>query len=143
MECEICTQKLSRRVLYKEKYYDLIQLEKPQAPYLILEKIEEDANVMPTIVIIKPTQETKIKLGRGHSCEMRINDISVSRVHSIIQFQDGHFRIFDNDSKFGTLVHLSQPYQVRTEKAAVQVGRTVFTFIIKNIEETPSSQIIR
>jgi pSer/pThr/pTyr-binding forkhead associated (FHA) protein len=51
---------------------------------MILEKIEEDIGVMPTIVIITPRVETKIKMGRGHSCDMRINDISVSRVHSII-----------------------------------------------------------
>jgi hypothetical protein len=45
---------------------------------MILEKIEEEAGVMPTIVIIRPSTETKIKMGRGHSCDMRINDISVS-----------------------------------------------------------------
>lgn len=58
-------------------------------------------------------------MGRGHACDMRINDISVSRVHSIIQFQDNQFRIFDNDSKFGTLIHLNKPFLVRNDKAAV------------------------
>lgn len=45
---------------------------------MILEKIEEEVGVMPTIVLITPKEETKIKMGRGHSCDMRIHDISVS-----------------------------------------------------------------
>lgn len=51
---------------------------------MILEKIEEDATVMPTLVIITPEDNIKIKIGRGHACDMRIHDISVSRVHSIL-----------------------------------------------------------
>jgi hypothetical protein len=110
---------------------------------MILEKIEEEVGVMPTIVLITPKEETKIKMGRGHSCDMRIHDISVSRIHSIIQYQDGQFKLFDNDSKFGTLIHMKDPYLIKTDKAAVQVGRTVFTFIIKNIEDSPQNQIIK
>jgi hypothetical protein len=53
MECEICKVKLKRRVLYKGMYHDLITLEKPQIPYMILEKTEEDVS-MPTVIIISP-----------------------------------------------------------------------------------------
>lgn len=51
---------------------------------------------------------------------------------------DKKFLIFDNDSKFGTLILLSNKYPVKYDKAAVQIGRTVFTFVIKNlpIEQT-------
>lgn len=45
---------------------------------MILEKIEEEAGVMPTIIVINPNDETKIKIGRGHTCDMRVTDISVS-----------------------------------------------------------------
>ena len=34
-------------------YHDLITLEKPQIPYMILEKTEEDGS-MPTVIIISP-----------------------------------------------------------------------------------------
>ena len=45
-----------------------------------------------------------IKLGRGHECEIRITDISVSRNHAAIKMNPDGFYIYDNKSKFGTLV---------------------------------------
>lgn len=45
-----------------------------------------------------------IKLGRGHECEIRITDISVSRNHAKIKMGMDGFYIYDNKSKFGTLV---------------------------------------
>lgn len=45
-----------------------------------------------------------IKLGRGHECEIRITDISVSRNHACIKNVGNSFYLFDNKSKFGTLV---------------------------------------
>jgi pSer/pThr/pTyr-binding forkhead associated (FHA) protein len=43
-------------------------------------------------------------MGRGHESDLRINDISVSRLHAFIKFKDGRFLLEDNTSKFGTLV---------------------------------------
>lgn len=43
-------------------------------------------------------------MGRGHESDLRINDISVSRLHAMIKFKDGKFLLEDNLSKFGTLV---------------------------------------
>jgi pSer/pThr/pTyr-binding forkhead associated (FHA) protein len=55
-------------------------------------------------MIIQSTPTEGIKLGRGHDCEIRITDISVSRKHAIIRSINQDFYIFDNKSKFGTLV---------------------------------------
>lgn len=49
-------------------------------------------------------------MGRGHQCDLRISDISVSRIHAHLKFEDGQFKIYDNDSKFGTLILLNDPY---------------------------------
>jgi pSer/pThr/pTyr-binding forkhead associated (FHA) protein len=43
-------------------------------------------------------------MGRGHESEVRVNDISVSRCHSIINYSSAGIYIQDNRSKFGTLV---------------------------------------
>lgn len=43
--------------------------------------------------------------------------------------------ILDNNSKFGTLIKLQKDLQIRTEKVAVQIGRTVVTCAVK-FEET-------
>jgi pSer/pThr/pTyr-binding forkhead associated (FHA) protein len=54
-----------------------------------------------------PDQEKKVfKLGRGHESDVRVSDISVSRCHALVKYneQNGRFYLEDNLSKFGTLV---------------------------------------
>lgn len=55
-------------------------------------------------MIIQNPSVGGIKLGRGHECEIRITDISVSRNHAVIKENPNGFYIFDNKSKFGTLI---------------------------------------
>lgn len=51
-----------------------------------------------------------IRVGRGHDSEVRITDISVSRLHSIIKRSfKGDYLLEDNSSKFGTLVLVRKP----------------------------------
>jgi hypothetical protein len=59
--------------------------------------------------------------------EVRITDISVSRVHSLIRMtKKGEVILEDNESKFGTLLLLSKPYLIKEFLPVfVQVGRTV------------------
>jgi len=71
-------------------------------------------------------------MGRGHECDLRENDISVSRLHAYIKYNEGKFTIVDNNSKFGTLILLRKPYQIEKKKVALQTGRTVITFSVKN-----------
>jgi hypothetical protein len=80
---------------------ELITLDRPKGPYLIFEGACEKEK---SIMIIQNTPEGGIKLGRGHECEIRITDISVSRKHAYIRSQNNEFYILDNNSKFGTLV---------------------------------------
>lgn len=71
-------------------------------------------------------------MGRGHESDLRINDISVSRLHAMIKYKDGKFLLEDNVSKFGTLVLISKrtPLSPGFNKA-VQIGRTVINFSVK------------
>ena len=50
----------------------------------------------------------QIKLGRGFDCDIRINDISVSRSHAIIKLEKGNFYLQDSNSKFGTLLLMQE-----------------------------------
>ena len=67
---------------------------------------------------------------------MRITDISVSRYHTLIKLNKfGEVTITDNQSKFGTLVQLSEPIGisfVRSKPLYVQVGRTVLVLNAEN-----------
>ena len=53
-----------------------------------------------------------LKLGRGHESDVRIADVSISRCHATIRFQNGQFLLEDNKSKFGTLVAMKKPRQL-------------------------------
>lgn len=63
-------------------------------------------------------------MGRGHQCEIRLQDISVSRNHSEIKNVDDVFYLSDSHSKFGTLVKLDSPIELNT-KIKLQVGRSL------------------
>ena len=130
LECEICLEPLPRRIQYKSGIHEMITIERPASPYMILEKIGEDKKSS-CFTLIVPEGNQTINMGRGHQCDFRISDISVSRIHAHLKFEDGKFLIYDNDSKFGTLVLLKDNYPVKEDKAAVQIGRTVFTFVLK------------
>lgn len=83
-------------------------------------------------MLIQNVPADGIKLGRGHECEIRITDISVSRNHACIKSQGSGFYIFDNKSKFGTLVK-AEPLTLELGKLprAIQVGRTVLHLCIQ------------
>jgi len=63
---------------------------------------------------------------------LRENDISVSRLHAFIKYENGQFVVIDNNSKFGTLVLLRKNYRIEKKKIALQIGRTVLTFSLKH-----------
>ena len=56
------------------------------------------------------------KLGRGHESDVRVSDISVSRCHAILKYDenDHAFSLEDNLSKFGTLVLAKSPIELET-----------------------------
>ena len=62
----------------------MITIEKPEKPYLILEGINErkESREERCLHVISPDNNNVIRIGRGHQCEIRLQDISVSRMHS-------------------------------------------------------------
>ena len=81
--------------------------------------------------MIKNIPPEGINLGRGHQCEIRINDISVSRHHASITLENNQFILYDKQSKFGTLVKLTKNLPIDNTKRAFQIGRTVLTFMLR------------
>lgn len=134
LECEVCKRQLPRKLIFKGQVHELINIERPDLPYIILEKIGGQGEIgnASTLSLIVPTDSDSIKLGRGHQCDLRISDISVSRIHAFLKFAEGKFLIYDNESKFGTLILLNKDYEIKNDKAAIQIGRTVFTFVQKS-----------
>jgi pSer/pThr/pTyr-binding forkhead associated (FHA) protein len=78
--------------------------------------------------IIDFTAQDQIKVGRGHDCEIRITDISVSRLHAYIKKnpETGEFVTEDNKSKFGTLVLIKKPFMMQPHTTNMfQIGRSL------------------
>jgi pSer/pThr/pTyr-binding forkhead associated (FHA) protein len=79
------------------------------------------------IFIMKPVRDQlEYKVGRGHDSDIRVSDISVSRYHARIKYQEGKFMLEDNTSKFGTLVMIKDKTPItKNHTCAIQSGRTV------------------
>jgi pSer/pThr/pTyr-binding forkhead associated (FHA) protein len=64
---------------------------------------------------------------------LRINDISVSRQHASIEMRGKEFYLYDNKSKFGTIVSEGEfVLTVERVKRGVQIGRTVMIFQLES-----------
>ena len=127
--CEICKTPYPFKFKLNgiEKPFELISLEKPiDCDYVILESLnqmKENCNIK-SIHVIQLTGE-ELTIGRGHESDVRINDISVSRKHAILKYnEDGTLLLRDLKSKFGTLILIKKPLKIKEKKIHLQIGRT-------------------
>jgi pSer/pThr/pTyr-binding forkhead associated (FHA) protein len=87
-----------------------MDFERPEKDYLIMESVKSaPAKVIHVFFLNKSTE---FKIGRSIDTDMKIADISVSRVHSLIKIRDRQLFIEDNGAKFGTLVKVRDPIEV-------------------------------
>jgi pSer/pThr/pTyr-binding forkhead associated (FHA) protein len=97
--------------------------------FMVLESI----NSMPAKVVhvFDLTYDT-FNVGRSVETDMKIADISVSRMHSFLHIRNKKLVVEDNGSKFGTLVKIQRPLEVIRStidgsglSTLLQVGRTL------------------
>lgn len=115
------------RFTYKNTHYDLINVEKPtDKKFIVLESLNQvkDNNNFKSIHVIIFENDEKVLLGRGHDSDVRINDISVSRIHASLILSEGQIFLKDLKSKFGTLALLKEDIEVFEKKICLQIGRT-------------------
>jgi len=117
-------------------------LPETKVPFVVLENVEgvplapawnsDNSNTFPNglHVVRFEDRDSVIKIGRGHDCDMRISDVSISRLHAEIRMDpDGSLLLIDKQSKFGTLLDTERHALIVSESGlpalAVQSGRTV------------------
>ena len=121
--CELCKAKYADSIQnpqLKGEWVSLFEISKPETNYIILESFLCDGQV----VTGQPVQSwqknlhvvsfnddataNSVRIGRGVENDLRLTDISVSRIHAMIRKdpRDGSFYIEDNASKFGTLIQV-------------------------------------
>ena len=98
----------------------------PERSFLLIETLNYERNASRIIHVLYPSEAKNVyRLGRGHEAEVKVTDISVSRLHAQILCQPDGYIIEDNASKFGTLALIPRAELDPTVTLAVQVGRTV------------------
>jgi len=109
-ECEICKKPYPYVFRSNGISYRLVDVDQDipaERNFLLLESLTFEKNSSRMVHLIMPDTEKKVfKLGRGHESDVRVSDISVSRCHALVKYNDdnGRFYLEDNLSKFGTLV---------------------------------------
>jgi hypothetical protein len=144
-ECEICKKPYPYVFRSNGLQYPLVDVEIPKdRNFLLLESLTFEKNSSRMVHLIMPDAEKKVfKLGRGHESDVRVSDISVSRCHALVKFNEdqGRFFLEDNLSKFGTLVLSKGTIKLEPEMTkAVQIGRSVISFTVKPCAPAPQPQ---
>ena len=133
VECELCKTKFPDFIKYQNKLYPLLDFSNQYQNYLTLESLTLDKNKNKFIYVVSLEKNKKIKIGRGHECEILLSDISISRIHSHLIIENKKVFLEDNDSKFGTLVFIQNPKLKLSQDLPlfIQIGRTSIELKIK------------
>lgn len=135
LECELCKQAYpyETKTLDGREMLNIIDYDLPQASshFIVLESIS--SNTSKVIHVLNLTSTFKVFIGRGHDAQVRVTDISVSRLHAIImKAKDGYFYLLDNESKFGTLALVRTPLQLKPKmRTQLQISRTLLNIEVK------------
>ena len=130
--CELCKSLLPNSVKHNEKNLDLITINYPTTPYMVLEDIRPDGNEFQILHVVDLSPGMTANVGRGHNCDIRLSDISVSRNHAKVRFIRGKFYIQDTKSKFGTLLNVKGKLDLELgQSVALQVNRTMIKLTVK------------
>ena len=135
-ECELCKTKFPDFIKHKGKLYDIFDFYNDFNNYLIIESLTLDKNKNKYMYIINlDNNSNKINIGRGHESTVILNDITVSRVHCVLNINSNMKKIYlsDNNSKFGTLILIQTKniYLSVDLKLHLQIGRSYLSFLLK------------
>jgi hypothetical protein len=117
LNCELCKEPLPSSFVLNGRTFELIELPRPPTPYIILEAnaVDSDGADSMHVISVLDTEEifiVRTRQGRGHESQVRVTDISASRVNSSIRLVKDAFYLKDNHSKFGTLVLVRRPIHI-------------------------------
>ncbi|OMJ87431.1 hypothetical protein SteCoe_10849 [Stentor coeruleus] len=132
LSCELCNSSLPSFVHYQNQQISLISLNYPSKSFIMLEEFRPEKMQKQGLHVISLDDGQSGNLGRGHDCDIKISDISVSRKHCKVKFCGNEFYLEDTKSKFGTLIKLSNSINIKDNTdITIQVSRTVIHIVHK------------
>jgi len=123
LECELCKERFKESYLHKGRWYQILNYKNPDTKdFIIFESFtntpHKTIHVLKVPEHISQTQkEHSFFVGWGNDVDMRITDISVSRLHATIRYFQGNFYVKDDDAKFGTLTLLWNPISIQNHES--------------------------
>mmetsp|Transcript_27083 Transcript_27083/g.59521 ORF Transcript_27083/g.59521 Transcript_27083/m.59521 type:complete len:423 (+) Transcript_27083:149-1417(+) len=140
LACELCKEVYPTWVEAEEgaERETLVEVPKTVAPFIVLENMVRDSQQHASRGLhVISLADKVLKLGRGHESHVRIADVSISRCHATISYQNGAFLLQDNKSKFGTLVAMKKPRPLEIgAHTSIQMGRTVLSLNLQPLSDT-------
>ena len=133
VECELCKCKLPDYVNHKGKLFEIIHFNCDYKIYIIVESLTIDKHKNKFLYIVNLENKNIINVGRGRNSDLLLSDISVSRLHCKITKERNKVFIYDNNSKFGTLILLqNQLLRIHPNLSLyLQIGRSYFEIFMK------------
>jgi hypothetical protein len=120
------------KIKIKGTVFYIIDLEKPDKDYIILDGLIKETPEEKSIFIVHFKDKKEIKIGRATDANIRLSDISVSRAHAVISQYNDSFYLHDTNSKFGTLISAGNKFCILYNKPfSVQKGNILFEFMMK------------
>ena len=96
-----------------------------EPPYIVLKDVLKDG-LNEKYYCCSLANNKIVSIGRNNQNDIQFNDVTISRNHATIKFQNNKFFISDNNTKFGTLIHLKKPIKIEDESIVIQRNRTQF-----------------
>jgi hypothetical protein len=132
VSCELCNSPLPSTLQHKGQNINLVSLNYPNKSFIMFEEYRPERMQKNGLHMVYLDEGQNGSLGRGHDCDIKISDISVSRKHCRVKLLGNEFFLEDSKSKFGTLVGLTNSVWIRNQtEITVQVSRTVFHLAYK------------
>lgn len=131
--CELCKTKLPNYINHNGKFYPTLDFRNEFQSYLSMESLSMDRYKNHFIYVISLDRREKIKVGRGHNANILLSDVSVSRVHCILNVERKCVFLEDNNSKFSTLVLVQTPQinLVNNLPLYIQIGNSFIDISIQ------------
>lgn len=108
LECELCKAPFEN--VMKGRLFNIMNFECPGEDYLIMESVKSAPAKV--VHVFNLSKGNEFRVGRSVDTDMKIADISVSRVHSFIRIINNRLFIEDNGAKFGTMVKICDPFEI-------------------------------
>lgn len=132
LDCELCKRALPISFITSGRAFNTEFAEKLEDLSVVIESVDRENSTNKGVMALKLGADSSIKMGRGHESDIRIADISVSRVHCSLRHEAGKFFISDETSKFGTLVKAQEAISLTEDcELTLQTGRTIFRIEVR------------